>query len=102
MDWAFWIKAWQEGFCFHKINTFVATNRLHGDAKTVVGGIGKYKEGLALFRQNNTWCFNRIYYFIYIVLLKTKNVPLLTKIVTSLIFAGKKMRIELINRFKQY
>lgn len=102
MDWVFWIEARQKGFHFFKINDFTATNRLHGDAKTVEGGIGKYKEGLALFRRHHIWCLNRFYYFCYLMLLKAKKIPILDKIVPLMITYGKKFRGSLINRFKLY
>jgi glycosyltransferase involved in cell wall biosynthesis len=102
MDWAFWIEAQQKGFRFFKINDFTATNRLHGDAKTVEGGINKYKEGLVLFRRHNTWCLNRIYYFVYLILLRSKKIPPLNYLISSLIIIGKKTRNIFVNRFKLY
>lgn len=102
MDWLFWIEAQQNGFRFYKINTFIANNRLHGDAKTVEGGIEKYEEGLALFRRYNVWCLNRIYYCLYLILLKARELPLAGKVINNIIFVGKKIRILLINRFRQY
>jgi glycosyltransferase involved in cell wall biosynthesis len=102
MDWVFWLEAQQKGYRFFKINDFTATNRLHGNAKTVEGGINKYKEGLVFFRQHNTWCLNRIYYFLYLILLKGKKIPPLNYLISSLIILGKKIRNILVNRFKLY
>ena len=102
MDWILWVEAYQKGFRFYKINDFTATNRLHGDAKTVEGGMGKYEEGLALFRQYNIWCLNRFYYFFYVMLLRAKKIPFIGKMIPFMITSGKKLRAWLINRLKLY
>jgi hypothetical protein len=102
MDWVFWIAARQQGFRFFKINDFIAGNRLHGEAKTVAGGTDKYREGLLLFRQQNTWCFNRFYYFIYLILLQSKKITFLNSLISCLIIPAKKIRNILVNRFKLY
>lgn len=102
MDWIFWIEAYNRGFSFYKINRFAAANRLHEDAKTVEGGVEKYMEGLALFRRYDVWSFNRLYYYLYIVLIKAGQISCLRPYVSKLISLAKKIRNVLVNRLKLY
>ncbi|MFO7606151.1 MAG: glycosyltransferase [Desulfurivibrionaceae bacterium] len=102
MDWVFWIEANRKEFRFSKIDFYAAGNRLHEEAKTVKGGIGKYREALKLFRRYDVWCMNRIYYFLYLILLCGKKVPLLNHLISPLIHLGKKVRNFIVNRFRLY
>lgn len=102
MDWVFWCSAQKKGLKFVKINTFVATNRLHDKAKTVEGGMPKYIEGYNFFKEQNVWCWNRMYYILYLVLLKAQKIPLMKKVAVYLIIFGKKTRVFLVNNLKRF
>lgn len=102
MDWSLWINAYRAGYQFYKINDYLSCMRQHSDAKTVIAGMNKYKEGLSIFRKNHVWCVNRLYYYVYYVLLELQKVPVIGKRLDSVIATAKKTRNILINKYKYY
>ena len=102
MDWSLWINAYRSGYQFHKIADYLSCMRQHSEAKTVIAGMNKCKEVLSLFKKNNVWCLNRLYYYIYFILLILQKAPLLGKGMDALMIAGKKIRNVLINRYRYY
>jgi glycosyltransferase involved in cell wall biosynthesis len=102
MDWSLWINAYRAGYQFYKINDYLSRMRQHSDAKTVIAGMNKYKEGLSIFRKNHVWCVNRLYYYVYYVLLELQKIPAMGKRLDSIIAAAKKIRNILINKYKYY
>lgn len=102
LDWSLWINAYRAGYRFYKIDNYLSRMRQHSDAKTVIAGMNKYKEALSIFRKNHVWCFNRLYYYVYFLLLALKKIPVMGKRLDSVMVAAKKIRNTLINRYKWY
>ena len=102
MDWDLWIRAYDAGYRFIKIDEVIGCNRLHADAKTVVGGLRKYEEALEIFRKNDCWCPNRIYHYIYWVLLRAQQAPWAAPLVDPIVIVGKQIRNSLVQRFRLY
>ena len=89
-------------FAFVKIKSYVGANRLHENAKTVAGELMKYKEGLQFFNSQKVWCFNRLYYHIFLILIYSKSIPLIGPFLPFLMKKAKMIRVKLINSFKLY
>ena len=102
LDWNLWIEAYKASFTFYKIERYLAAIRQHGDAKTVVAGIAKYREVLSIFKKNRVWCLNRLYYYIYLMLLHMEQLPLVGPSVNRVMASGKRIRNTLINRYRLY
>lgn len=102
MDWDFWLKAYYSGYRFYKSDDVYAACRIHAGAKTVQAGDLKYVEGLRLFKRYNVWCLNRLYYYLYLVLLKLQNRPFFARPAGILITHGKTFRNLLVNRLRLY
>lgn len=102
MDWDLWIRAYDSGFRFVKIDDVVGCNRLHADAKTVKGGLRKYEEALEIFRKYECWCPNRLYHYIYWMMLRAQSVPWAAPLVDPLVTVGKLIRNALVQRFRLY
>ncbi len=102
MDWALWIDAYVGNYTFYKINDYIGAYRIHSNAKTVIGGLEKYEEGLSIFRKYNVWCYNRLYHFIYLILLRIRKFSWFRPIIDLLIYYGKHIRNLMINKFKLY
>jgi len=102
LDWNLWIEAYRAGFRFHKIDVHLAAMRQHGEAKSVVAGINKYREVLSIFKKNHVWCLNRFYYYLYLQALRLEGMPFLGSAAGRLMEHGKRIRNILINRYRLY
>jgi hypothetical protein len=102
MDWKFWISAYKDDCRFYKIDKFIANNRLHEETKTSSNKPERFQEILRIFRHFDTYCLNRMYFFIYYWLLRINKIKWLNPPLNPVIRLGKEIRKRLIQLFKAY
>jgi glycosyltransferase involved in cell wall biosynthesis len=85
MDWDLWIRAYEAGFIFYKIDEMIGNLRNQKNAKTVVGGINFYREKLLFYRKYKVWGLNRLYCYIIILKYQAEKIPLAGKPLAGLV-----------------
>jgi glycosyltransferase involved in cell wall biosynthesis len=108
MDWVLWIEAYKNNYKFFKIDDYIASYRQQDNAKTVFAAtdkdriINRCKEIISMYKKYNTWCLNRFYYSIFLLLLKSSNIPALGYFFDSFIAIARKARNKIVLRYKLY
>ncbi len=108
MDWVLWIQAFRSGYTFLKIDYFIGSNRIQNRSKTVFASLDKTeatkrtKEIISLYKKNKIWCLNRLYFLVFLILIKISKFKPLGTFMDSVITKGKSFRNRLIARYKLY
>jgi len=108
MDWALWINAFKANYSFLKIDEYIGSNRIHTSSKTVFASFDK-KESIkrtleinSLYKKNNVWCLQRLYFLLFLFLLKVSSFAPLGSLMDWFITRGKYFHNILIHKYKLY
>lgn len=108
MDWVLWIDAYRNNYKFFKIDNYIASYRQQDNAKTVFAAkdkdenIKRCKEIISMYKKYDTWCLNRFYHIIYLLLLNLSKISVVEHFFDALISIAKKLRNKIVLRYRLY